>query len=361
MKKNIDRWCEIEMAEYIYLIQLREFIGKNVYKIGRTKQEGNKRINQYPNGSILQLQIKCNNCTELETKLIKLFKDNYIHKREYGNEYFEGDVDKMIEDIYNVKNVKYQNKYGRDKSNELKRTFKCETELAWYVAMPAPLFNDIYEDIVKQKYKFKNDMELKWSCIFTYFKWNWIYDDILNYFTIIFKDIKILTKVVNEENIWLKQNYNQYMEEMVKSWKDSCMILGSNYHVNSHDYVLNDFILDIGCISYQYGHKFCNCYHSNTSTHNNNCCVVNNCLSNKHRLSNNDIRYAHFEKQGNEWHIGLLNVNITPGFNLTRKNEDSLYEFMDVWNSIDRIHGSYLFKKELFKLNIDEKRMELFE
>ena len=43
------------MPEYIYLLQEREFIKtlENIYKIGKSKQENLKRIQNYPNGTEL--------------------------------------------------------------------------------------------------------------------------------------------------------------------------------------------------------------------------------------------------------------------------------------------------------------------
>ena len=62
-------------VNYIYLLQEREFIKTNesIYKIGRTKQEHNKRLNQYPKGSILLVQIICSNCVIMEKKIITFF------------------------------------------------------------------------------------------------------------------------------------------------------------------------------------------------------------------------------------------------------------------------------------------------
>lgn len=64
MSNNISE----KSIEYIYLLIVREFKNskKNVYKIGRTKQENHKRFNQYPKGSSLLLQIICNDCTKNE-------------------------------------------------------------------------------------------------------------------------------------------------------------------------------------------------------------------------------------------------------------------------------------------------------
>ena len=90
---------------YIYLLIEREFIALNkpIYKIGRTKQDLNKRIESYPKGSRLLLQMYCcNDCIEIEAKLLRWFRIKYKSHKEIGAEYFEGDYRLMIADIYDV-------------------------------------------------------------------------------------------------------------------------------------------------------------------------------------------------------------------------------------------------------------------
>jgi hypothetical protein len=91
--------------DYIYLLQEREFLHQdvNIYKLGKSKQENTKRINTYPKGSKLLLQIICSNCDILEKHLISTFKDTFIHRSDIGNEYFEGDQDTMIHMIIESK------------------------------------------------------------------------------------------------------------------------------------------------------------------------------------------------------------------------------------------------------------------
>ena len=52
------------MIGYIYLLQEREFIKtkENIYKLGKSKQENLKRIQNYPNGTKLNIQLECENC-----------------------------------------------------------------------------------------------------------------------------------------------------------------------------------------------------------------------------------------------------------------------------------------------------------
>jgi hypothetical protein len=122
---------------YIYLLQEREFIKTNeqIYKIGKTKQINNKRLNQYPKGSILLFQIICDNCDYVEKYLINIFKKKYKHCIDIGNEYFEGFYKEMIEIIYqNIKNN--EDKIENIKNNEDKNDNNIE----------------LYDDYVKNNY-----------------------------------------------------------------------------------------------------------------------------------------------------------------------------------------------------------------
>jgi hypothetical protein len=85
-------------VEYIYLLQTREFVRtcENVFKIGKTTQENDKRFKSYPKGSILIFQSICKNCDKTEKEIIKQFKNKFIHRKDFGNEYFEGNLDEMI-------------------------------------------------------------------------------------------------------------------------------------------------------------------------------------------------------------------------------------------------------------------------
>ena len=87
---------------YIYLLQERESVrmGENIYKVGMTKKINYTRFNQYPKGSILLFQMVCNNCEKIEKNIIDKFKNNFILKKDFGNEYFEGDYQSMIDIIY---------------------------------------------------------------------------------------------------------------------------------------------------------------------------------------------------------------------------------------------------------------------
>ena len=92
------------MDHYIYLLQEREFIktNENIYKIGKTKQKNLKRYSNYPNGSKLIFQSICTECDICEKNIVEIFKQEFILRKDIGNEYFEGNFIKMIEIIYKI-------------------------------------------------------------------------------------------------------------------------------------------------------------------------------------------------------------------------------------------------------------------
>lgn len=89
---------------YIYLLREREFIktNENIYKIGRSNQNNDQRVKQYPKGSKLIIQTICSDCKLSENEIISVFKEKYIHRNDIGNEYFEGDVFEMRRDINKI-------------------------------------------------------------------------------------------------------------------------------------------------------------------------------------------------------------------------------------------------------------------
>lgn len=108
------------LNEYIYLLQIREFVSLNkpIYKIGKTKQPNMKRFNNYPKGSKLICQYLCIDCDNIEKKIIYTFKNKYNHKKEYGNEYFEGDANNMMYNIFKIiksySNISIENQIDSD-------------------------------------------------------------------------------------------------------------------------------------------------------------------------------------------------------------------------------------------------------
>lgn len=97
---------------YIYLVHCRASVNanENVYKIGKSI-DFNKRLSGYDKGTIPIFTIYVQECDNFEMQLITLFENNYQSRKDYGNEYFQGDIKQMIQDImteYNKSNLCYE-------------------------------------------------------------------------------------------------------------------------------------------------------------------------------------------------------------------------------------------------------------
>ena len=53
-------------------------------------------FNQNRNGSEFIYTCICENSIETEKQVLDLFNKNFKHRKDYGNEYFEGDIKDMV-------------------------------------------------------------------------------------------------------------------------------------------------------------------------------------------------------------------------------------------------------------------------
>jgi len=83
--------------EYIYLIREREFIRLNesTYKIGGTGRSPKCCLQGYPKGTEVILFINVNNGKLMEKIIIKDFKEKFEQMKQYGTEYFNGNINRM--------------------------------------------------------------------------------------------------------------------------------------------------------------------------------------------------------------------------------------------------------------------------
>ena len=90
--------------ESVYLLIEREFLKSEcpIYKIGRSSQENDNRIKQYPKGSQLICFIKVVDSKFMENEMMHLFKHKYIQRKDIGSEYFEGNVVTMRKDMFDM-------------------------------------------------------------------------------------------------------------------------------------------------------------------------------------------------------------------------------------------------------------------
>ena len=77
--------------------------GENVFKAGMSTKKGTNRINGYDKGFEFLFVSCCYNEDELETQFLKELNSNpdkFTPRPDYGKEYFECDVDDMIDVVY---------------------------------------------------------------------------------------------------------------------------------------------------------------------------------------------------------------------------------------------------------------------
>ncbi len=86
--------------EGLYLVKEREFVrfNEDIYKIGKS-QNVLDRVKKYPKESMLHLLIFCKDSDMLEKELIKMLTKKFKLASQYGAEYFEGKLDKIILEI----------------------------------------------------------------------------------------------------------------------------------------------------------------------------------------------------------------------------------------------------------------------
>jgi len=109
----------------LYLLREREFIKSNetIYKIGRS-DDVMKRVNQYPNGSMVYLIIGCNDNAIHESNLIEIFNNKFANEKYVGNEYFKGDMFLMKETMLEYMKSKQNNFYIIDEELIIERVNK---------------------------------------------------------------------------------------------------------------------------------------------------------------------------------------------------------------------------------------------
>jgi len=102
-------------AQYIYLVHPVRFLHTRepTYKIGKTTTNIQKYIltNYKDCESILTQKVL--DCHTLEQNIIKLFDINFIKRKDLGNEYYTGDVEKMISfisSLIHTMNLSYASK-----------------------------------------------------------------------------------------------------------------------------------------------------------------------------------------------------------------------------------------------------------
>lgn len=229
------------MSQYIYLLQEREFIKtkENVYKVGMTKKENHERFNQYPKGSILLFQVICNNCKNMEKVVVKNFKESFIQRKDYGNEYFEGDYKRMIDIIYlTIKNENDECMVEETLEEEVEELEELE-EVEEVEELKENKFLKKYVQLVKSK-KYQEDAYKK------------VCKNIHNVFPDYMNDIafggiqKFIKIAFNTDENYVIYYINPQVKSLIYS-EDGDVCIGKDYYDNFTEYQLM-YVLDYNII-----------------------------------------------------------------------------------------------------------------
>lgn len=87
----------------VYVVQTRNCLEthRRVFKFGRTRSMAN-RLRQYPKGSRLIACLPVSHMIDAERMLMSLCHKRFVQRKDFGNEYFEGDVADIVGALVNV-------------------------------------------------------------------------------------------------------------------------------------------------------------------------------------------------------------------------------------------------------------------
>jgi hypothetical protein len=111
---------------FFYIIKCAD-VPDNVYKIGKTcEKDPNKRLCRYPPFSCVQYTIAVANADLFEDIVMRKFKSAFTRRREFGLEYYEGDIIAIIDEVHRL-----WLKYGRLVDAKLDKTIEKIKPNGW--------------------------------------------------------------------------------------------------------------------------------------------------------------------------------------------------------------------------------------
>jgi hypothetical protein len=312
---------------YCYIVQEREHIrtNENIYKIGKTKQENLKRIQNYPNGSKLIIQIEVIDCDIFEKEIIQKFKEKYEQKKLIGTEYFEGNKSEMINDYIHIYNdfEKSQITTKCQIYKKISGNITDENQIIYYPYQELNKLIDLF-DISIDYFNEKNGCSMKFTNKFMNDTNIQIYWNILNYY---FSNSNNCQNDVNSL-IELKNNIKNDIIE------NNIIIFLINYIQQMNTDQLQNINLQIN--------------------------IINNAITFK-RYYNGNFIYDEkilsinlFEKilSKNDFYIEMENENITENDCFCEKFDDKLHT--KIYNEIYK-QGIVNFMIKIKNKNFDEK------
>lgn len=91
----------VNKSGYIYLLQVYPNDTENTYKLGRTKNFTNRYSAYTKNKPTIKLFIEAPDDKKAERELLKLFDEKFTKRPDTGREYYNGDVNEMMQIVLN--------------------------------------------------------------------------------------------------------------------------------------------------------------------------------------------------------------------------------------------------------------------
>lgn len=147
---------------YIYIVHCKQHINSHekIFKIGRTS-DVERRLKGYAKGSIIIYNIYVKNEKNFETCVLKKLSENFKQRLDCGREYFEGDVDKIIELIH-----------SEFKNNKINQCYDLQNNNVDYINsdLLGKDIENIYLNFLKEKTSYSKDARIHCSKLYIVFK-----------------------------------------------------------------------------------------------------------------------------------------------------------------------------------------------
>jgi hypothetical protein len=135
----------------------------NIIKIGRTSRDFIDRFNEYKqNTTNPKILFVCSldNSHQAEKELILIFKNKYTHRKDFGNEYFTGNINDMKQTIYkyfmNLENNEMYKEQQQTQTEEKENYINFLIDLEKQEILSFRKYNNIYSAIKKISFIYKN-------------------------------------------------------------------------------------------------------------------------------------------------------------------------------------------------------------
>ncbi len=225
MKKSL---AHFNKDGLIYILSIKN--EKNIYKLGATTRNIKKRIQGYAKNLIDKIIIthNTNDCFEHESILKNIFKEKFKQRRDYGIEYYEGEVNdminiikeyfkdnntKLIQEDYDFlnKNISPINDFkgfqynDYDEFNNIFNSFICidNLDINSFIALADILFSNLYINNIT--FFERNIITLKNKKTYYYTNSKWIFDE-NNTFIIDEYIKKVFLRLINIYNDMVENN-----------------------------------------------------------------------------------------------------------------------------------------------------------